>query len=90
MIDSEDADDVLRRDILESQDDEVAWSVRVRGVARRAFIHVKLINDCEQAAAAAYRPNRLTLAVKAKGEVQEWHLLYRKSNKITALVIVVA
>ena len=42
MIDGEDADDVLRRDILESQDDEVAWSVRVRGVARCAFINVEV------------------------------------------------
>ena len=40
MIDDEDEDHVLHKDIPESQDDEFVRSVRVRGAAHRAFISV--------------------------------------------------
>ena len=40
MIDDEDEDHVLHKDIPESQDDEFARSVLARDAARRAFIAV--------------------------------------------------
>ena len=60
MIDDEDEDHVLRKDIPESQDDEFSRSVRVRDAARRAFIAVDTDQSLRRAAVSASRPDRLT------------------------------
>ena len=61
MIDDEDEDPVLRKDIPESQDDEFARSVRVRDAARRAFIAVDTDQRLRRAAVSASRPDRQSL-----------------------------
>ena len=48
------------KDVPESQDDEVARSVRVRDAARRAFIAVDTEQRLRRAAVSASRPDRLT------------------------------
>ena len=60
MIDDEDEDHVLHKNITENQDDEFARSVRVRDAARRAFISVDTDQNLRRAAVSTYRPNRLT------------------------------
>ena len=47
------------KDVPESQDDEVARSVRVRDAARRAFIAVDTDQRLRRAAVSASRPDRL-------------------------------
>ena len=60
MPDDEDEDHVPHKDIPESQDDEFASSVRVRGAARRAFFAVDTDQGLRRAANSASRPDRLT------------------------------
>ena len=59
-IDDEDEDHVPHKDIPESQDGEVARSIRVRDAARRAFITVDTDQRLRKAAVSASRPDRLT------------------------------
>ena len=61
MIDDEDEDHVLHKDIPGSQDDEFVRSIRVRDAARRAFISVDTDQSLRWAAVSASRPDRSTL-----------------------------
>ena len=58
--DDEDEDHVPHKAIPESQDDEFARSVRVRGAARRAFISVDTDQRLRRATVSASRPNWLS------------------------------
>ena len=55
-----DDDHVPHKDIPESQDDDVALSVRVRDASRRAFVSVGADQRLRRDAVSASRPNRLT------------------------------
>ena len=65
MINDEDDDHVLDKDTPESLDGEFARSIRVRDAARRAFVLVDADRRLRKAAAAASRPNCLTLELRA-------------------------